>query len=707
MRLDEDHQRSIEGGRFFAMPLALAGVLSALVAASCGGGSEKPSGGGGGSGSPDGGSPDAPAPPPFQADQPNTYVAKVKNLLVGLPPTDAEIQQVASDPSSLKTLIDGWMQLPQYADKMKRFFELAFQQTQVTAADFADQAYPKQIAINNTTTPLLVQNAQQSFARTMMQLISDGHPLTEGLTNTQVMMTTAMKEYYAFLDVWEVDDNGKVTDRFKQQHAGLSIVAETAGGPIAIADTLDPSSPNYMHWYNPDVATNNATVAGCTEDPITFPASGVTLHYLLYGSLDGHKSSTGVQCPPSGGSATAAQLTTADFADWTMVTIRAPKTGEAVTPFWDLPSLRTATELVLTIPRTGFFSTPAFFANWQTNTSNQMRVTLNQTLIVALGAAVDGTDNTLTPGNPPPGLDTVHAAQPQCSICHQTLDPLRSIFAANYSWNYHNQLDTALVAQKGLFSFHNVIKPVSTMADLGTVLSQHPLFPTAWAQKLCYYANSEACVADDPEFQRIVAAFQASSFSWNVLVRELLASPITTNASPTATSTANGEVVAVSRRDHFCAALDNRLGFADVCGLDAVTKKALSATVPQIVSGLPSDGYGRGSTAPVLPNQPTLFFRAGTENICTSVAASIIDVAASKQVAGVRYWSSTTPDAAIADFVGNLMGLVPSDPRAVPATTLLKTHFTSAMAQGASASDALKSTFVVACQAPSAVSIGM
>ena len=708
MRLDEDPDRSTESGRFFApLSLVVAGVLSALIAAGCGGASEKPSGGGGGSGSFDGGSPDVPAPLPFQADQPYTYVAKVKNLLVGLPATDAEIQQVTADPTTLKTLIDDWMQLPQYADKMKRFFELAFQQTQVTAADFADQAYPKQIAINGTTTPLLVQNAQQSFARTMMQLIADGHPLTEGLSNTQVMMTTAMKEYYAFLDVWEVDDNGKVTDRFKQQHPTLSIVAETAAGPIPIADTLDPTSPNYMHWYNPDVATDNATVAGCTEDPITFPASGVTLHYLLYGSLDGHKSSTGVQCPPTGGTATAAQLTTADFADWTMVTIRAPKAGEVVTPFWDLPSLRTATELVLTIPRTGFFSTPAFFANWQTNISNQMRVTLNQTLIVALGSSIDGTDTTQTPGNPPPGLDTVHAANPACSICHQTLDPLRSIFSANYSWNYHNQLDTTLTAQKGMFSFRGVIQPVSTMADLGTVLAQHPLFPSAWAQKLCYYANSEACVANDPEFQRIVAAFQASNFSWNVLVRELLSSPITTNASPTATSTANGEVVAVSRRDHFCASLDNRLGFADVCGLDAVTKKALSATVPQIVSGLPSDGYGRGSTAPVLPNQPTLFFRAGTENICTSVAASIIDVAAAKQVPGVRYWSSASPDGAIADFVGNLMGLTPSDPRAAPATTLLKGHFTSAMAQGASASDALKSTFVVACQAPTSVSIGM
>jgi hypothetical protein len=645
--------------------------------------------------------------PPFQADLPFTYVAKVKNLLVGLPPSDDEVQQVINDPTTLRTLIDGWMQRPEYREKTKRFFELAFQQTQVTATDFADQAYPKQIGINNTTIPLLIQNAQQSFARTMLQLIDDGHPLTEGLTTSQLMMTTAMKELYAFLDVWEVDDTGKVTDRFRQAHTGLSIIAETAAGPIPIADSLNPASPNYMHWYNPDVATNNPTVPGCTEDPITFLPSGVTLHYLLYGALDGHKSSTGVQCPPTGGTATAPQLALSDFTDWSMVTIRQPRAGEAVTPFYDLPALRTASELVLQIPRAGFFSTPAFFANWQTNISNQSRVTLNQTLIVALGSSVDGTDPTVTPGNPPPGLDTVHAAQADCSYCHRTLDPLRSIFSATYSWNYHNQLDPALIAQKGMFSFRGVVQPVGSMLEMGQALAQHPLFPTAWAQKLCTYANSAPCLETDPEFQRIVSAFQSSNFSWSVLVRELLASPITTNVSLTDTAAANGEVVAVARRDHLCASLDNRLGFADVCGLDAVTRKQLQATVPQIVSGLPSDGYGRGSTAPVLPNQPTLFFRAGTENICASVAASVIDVGAAKQVAGVSYWSSASPDAAIGDFVATVMALVPSDPRAAPATTLLKGHFTAAMTAGSSASDALKSTFVVACQAPTALSIGM
>ena len=33
-------------------------------------------------------------PTPFVADPPSVYVAKVKNILVGLPPTDAEIAAV-------------------------------------------------------------------------------------------------------------------------------------------------------------------------------------------------------------------------------------------------------------------------------------------------------------------------------------------------------------------------------------------------------------------------------------------------------------------------------------------------------------------------------------------------------------------------------------------------------------------------------------
>ena len=155
-------------------------------------------------------------------------------------------------------------------------------------------------------------------------------PLTAGATTQKLMMTTAMKEMYAFLDVWEVDDNGKVTDRFRQANPALTLTVGTAQGPIPISQTLDPTSPNYMHWYNPDVATNDPQVAGCTVDPIVYPPSAISLHYLLYGSLDGHKNAAGIQCPNSGGSPAAPQLAAGDFSDWTMVTIRPPAGAETV-----------------------------------------------------------------------------------------------------------------------------------------------------------------------------------------------------------------------------------------------------------------------------------------------------------------------------------------------------------------------------------------
>jgi len=644
--------------------------------------------------------------PPFHAVSPAAYVGKVKNLLVGLPSTDDEINAVRADPNALRGLIAGWQKLPEYENKMERFFELAFQQTQISMTDLADQAYPKQLVINGLTSPLLLQNIEQSFARTMLETVRQDWPFTDGVTSPKLMMTTALKELYAFLDQYEVNDDGKVIDGFHSANPKVSIIAEAAQGPIPIADTLDPSNANYLHWYDPDVALPGK-VAACAVDPIEFPSSSFAIHRLLYGSLDGWKGPDGVACPPIAGSANAAQLSASDFADWQLVELRAPKKGEAISTFYDLPTLRTASELVVSLPRLGFFTTPAFFANWQTNTSNQMRVTLNQTLVVALGAQVDGSDRTVTAGNPPPGLDTSHAGAGACRACHQTLDPLRSIFSATYSWNYHSQLDPTWSGQPGVFSFHGVQKPVKSLNDFAGVLAAHPLFAKAWVQKLCYYANSAACADSDPEFMRIVKDFQDSKFSWNALVSELFSSPLITNAEHTATYDVNGEVVAVSRRDHLCAALDNRLGFADVCGLHAVTAAQTRAIVPSIAAGLPSDGYGRGSVAPVLPNQPTLFYRAGLENICEAVAAQTIDVATAKQVANVKQWSSKSPDDAIADFVGIVMGLAPSDARTAEASMLLKTHFSKATQTGATASNALKSTFVVACLAPSSVSIGL
>lgn len=679
--------------------LLLAGVAGA--ACSSGGSGSAPAPARPATSAPDAG---AAAPTfPFEQDPPSVYVAKVKNLLVGLPPTDAEVQQVTTDPAQLETLIDGWMQLPQYQAKMLRFFELAFQQTQITDADFADQVYPRTADINATTGPAFVQDASESFARTMLALVAQGAPFTQAATTTQFMMTPALMEFYAFLDAWQVDDQGKITDRLATQNKGTTIALESSEGAIDAKAQLEPTSPDFMHWYDPDVNSASKLVsAGCTADPIVYPYASDTMHYILVGAIPGLKDSP---CTLYGGSAQAPQLKPSDYTTWKMVTVRQPKAGEATTLFYDLDGLRSANELVLTVPRVGFFSTPAFFANWQTNTSNQARVTTNQALIVALGAQVDGTDGTRPPSTP--GLDTAHASQPACVGCHSLLDPTRSIVGATYSWDYHTQTEAAFAGQDGLFAFQGVVKPVASIGDFASALATHPLFAGAWVDKLCYYANSSACDPSDPEFQRVVGVFESSNFQWSAVVRELFASPITTNASPTQTRAEEGKVIAVSRRDHLCAALDARLGFPDLCSLDATTPDGETTSVPAIVSGLPSDGYGRGAVAPVLPNQPTLFYRAGTENICEAAAALVVDTPAGKQVQGVKQWSSGQPTAAIADFVSIVMGLPSSDPRAPQATQILTSHFQTAMQQGAAATAALQSTFVAACLSPGAVSIGM
>jgi hypothetical protein len=57
---------------------------------------------------------------PFEPVPPRVYVAKVKNILVGLPPTEAEVAAVEADPAALSQLVDAWMQRPEYDQKMPR-----------------------------------------------------------------------------------------------------------------------------------------------------------------------------------------------------------------------------------------------------------------------------------------------------------------------------------------------------------------------------------------------------------------------------------------------------------------------------------------------------------------------------------------------------------------------------------------------------------
>jgi hypothetical protein len=607
-------------------------------------------------------------------------VAKVKNLLTGQPPTDEELKAVSADPKALAPLIDKWMAQPEFQQKSLAFFQNAFQQGQITLEELNDQL-PERFFAGGTLAPRMLLSIKESFPRTVWQLSAEGRPLHEAVTTRRFLLNPPLMALLAYLDVTPVDDKGTRTSRLPNFAASLT----TAQVPLA--QTLDPKSPNYLKWHNP-----NPLPAECKKEP--FPlARPHELFTFLFGAIR-------LPNPCPNFLRGQGVFTDADFDAWRMITIRAPKAGEATTPFYDVEALRKTNELVLRVPRIGFFSTPAFFANWATNESNEARVTINQTLIVALGKSFDDTNST-TPVSEGT-LDKEHAGPTTpCYSCHRTLDPMRQFFRQAYTIYYHDQTDARQAATHGVFAFDGVSVQGRGIADLASELARHPRFGRAWAQKLCTYANSSPCTEDDPEFLRVVSAFAASGFRFKTLVRELFSSPIVTAARETKTAAERGVVVSISRRDHLCTALSERLGVADICGVSGAPVLTPGQRQAEALAGdLPADGYSRGAEAPLLSNDPSLFFRGATENLCRVLSEQVVDKP------GMRY-SSMKVDEAIADLTHNLMALPPADPRAAEVKGVLRAHFDAAKKGGATDGNALKSTFILACEAPSSIGIGL
>jgi hypothetical protein len=713
-----------------ALLLAGAALLAGTV--SCKGtigpaGSSAPSGGPdpstgtGGSGAPgmpvagaDAGTTDttpATPPVPFEAAGPATVVAKVKGLLTGLPPTAAELASVTADSTALRGLVDTWMATPQFQTKTLAFFENAFQQAQVDSTALLDQLGGRGIASNGATLQRLLVNIQESFPRTAWSLVASGKPFNGTITTNQYMVTTALASFLAFLDDRYVDDKAATKSHWVTAVPKLTVTA-ASDVTTTLADSMDPASPNYLK-VSTGIAMPNCVNA---ERSFTGQDAPFQLYSMLMGHVDTDKLAPDtVTCRAFN---IAPAFADADFSDWHLVTMRAPKpaaagqtTGEATTAFYDVAKLRTAKELVVNVPRTGFFSTPAFFANWSTNTSNLYRVTMNQTLIVSLNHSFDGSNLTFPVSET--GLDAEHAAPgTPCYGCHQTLDPMKQLLTQSYSLFYHEQTDVTKAAQTGVFTYDGVSQVESGAAALAASLANHPAYATAWTQKLCTFADSAVCTEADPEFQRIVTAFQASHFDWKTLVRELFTSPLVTGAAHTQTWDDRGMPVSVARRDELCGALELRLGVSDPCGMSGLPGlTGAQNTIATLARGLPSDGYSRGAETPVLPTDSSLFFRSGTENICRHLADQMVNVAAAPTATPPRLaskYQSTAPDAAIADFVTTIMGLPDGDPRAADAKQILSEHYQAALATtGIKAVDALKSTFVLACTAPSTISVGL
>jgi hypothetical protein len=265
------------------------------------------------------------------------------------------------------------------------------------------------------------------------------------------------------------------------------------------------------------------------------------------------------------------------------------------------------------------------------------------------------------------------------------------------------------------------------MADLGPLLLQVtdqdttdasgplPLFAISVAQQLCYWANSNACSPTDPVFRGIVADFVSSNYNFPALVKELFSSALLTGAAATATYPADskgGETVpiSISRQTHLCAALSNRMGVSDVCALQVAVPTSAQSTTLTIAGSVAADAFSRGSQTPVTPAYPDLFYRAATEELCENVAKLVVDVT------GGPYTSSTTSctngDGLLTKFVEQVMGLNPGDPAHAQALSILETHCAAAAkvkttGGGSAQTNAVRSTFVLACESPSSLGIGL
>jgi hypothetical protein len=388
------------------------------------------------------------------------------------------------------------------------------------------------------------------------------------------------------------------------------------------------------------------------------------------------------------------------------------------------------------MPRTSFFTTPAYLAIWQTNDSNKHRVTANQTLLVALGQALTS-ENDIVPVSTV-GLEPDHSpdSNPECFGCHKILDPLKQFWESYFDFADRNDFPTFRFGSDnvepnrtngGSLQFGNVAADGTTMADLGGLLAQVSdtneavadaalktvnRFAISITQKLCYYADSAGCAEDDPEFRRVAKAFEDSNFDFKTLLRELFASPLVTGATHTLTFDRRNVVVSVARKDQLCQALSNRLGKPDLCaqnvafpytsgfgGPSGNSTLSSQLAIFRIAGAMPADGFSRGSEQPVTSAEPTLFYRAASELICETVALQVVDVEGAP-------FASSDLDASLASMVRTIIGYSEGDPLYAGALEILRNHYDEALADN-TATQALQSTFSLACQSPTSLSFGL
>ena len=177
-------------------------------------------------------------------------------------------QRSEADPTQLATLIDGGCSCPSTPTKMMRFFELAFQQTQITAADFADQSYPRPDRHQRDDRPaagaerageLRAHDARSSSRRASRSRRRDDDEAADDDDRAEGALRVPRHLGGRRQQQRSPTTSGR---RTRAEHHGRG-----CRGPHPHRRDAGPDEPQLHALVRPRRRDGDSTVAGCTADP--------------------------------------------------------------------------------------------------------------------------------------------------------------------------------------------------------------------------------------------------------------------------------------------------------------------------------------------------------------------------------------------------------------------------------------------------------
>ena len=592
---------------------------------------------------------------PFEPQPLESAVGKAKALLNGGSVTDAELAIARSSPDGLRTLVDGWVRDDAFEVAAKDLFDVALRtQLQGSVLDILDgsQRFP---------SGKLNDAIAASPAETAWGVVARNEPLPNLATTRKFVVSTAELVILAWFETLAAERQ-------------LSHTVTLSGA----TPPSDAQAASDRRWTFAPPA-GRACVINTSPSGGGYLVSSTALLPMLFGRIPCRDANSYDLAAPV--------IRPEDYTDFRTVQL---VPGQAVTPFYDVATLRTAQTIGVRVTRVGFFSTLGFRINWRTNVDNDFRVTTHQALIGALGAGLAAGD--ATEATSEAGLDVAHTnASTDCYACHRLIDPMRLYFStAMTTAQFPRESGPSLQPS---FAFLGVQSEAEGLDGFAETLAEHPRFATAWTQHVCAWANGTACDEADPEFQRIATVFRERGYQFRVLVTEVMTSPLTTGLAPTLQADGRPFGIAIARQQTFCHLLEQRLA-TDVCAASGV-----SAALGLI----PADSFVRGAAAPLITVDPNLFQFAAAEAFCRTVATLPAIVSTSSSALFPADDSALT----LSRIVEKLMGLPPSHPRHRAAVSALFGHYAAARDAGATTITALQSAFVMGCVSPDVLGVGL